>query len=373
MRNWDSNTQLDIAVLDFSKAFDTVPHDKLLGKLTHYGIHGHLHGWITNFLKCREQSVVVDGTHSSPVYVESGVPQGTVLGPILFLLHINDLPDHVTSSVRLFADDCLLYRPIRSQDDQHLLQEDINSLTQWCSDWGMSFNADKCEVMRVTRKSQPLRMFYTIKGQVLQEVTKAKYLGITITDDLQWSTHIANITKKANSNLAFLRRNLKDAPPKVKETAYLSLVRSLLEYSCTVWDPHLRKDTDAIEMVQRRAARMVRNDYQYDSSVTEMLSILGWDTLSDRRRDAKLTLLYKIINHLAEVPTEDILVPADPRTRANHSYKFKCIQAKTTVFRHSFFVSIIPDWNNLTAAIVESPTLVTYKSRLKSSRAASRS
>ncbi len=100
-------------------------------------------------------------------------------------------------------------------------------------------------------------MFYTIKGQVLQEFTKAKYFGITITDDLQWYTHIANITKKANSNLAFLCQNLKDAPPKVKETAYLSLVCSLLEYRCTMWDPHLRKDIDAIEMVQRRAACMV--------------------------------------------------------------------------------------------------------------------
>ena len=129
---WNKNTQLDVIVLDFSKAFDTVPHDRLLGKLDHYGINGHIHSWISNFLKHRSQCVLVEGAKSDSAHVVSGVPQGTVMGPLLFLLHINDLPVNVTSKVRLFADDCLLYRPIHNASDQLALQRDLDSLVE-CS------------------------------------------------------------------------------------------------------------------------------------------------------------------------------------------------------------------------------------------------
>ena len=124
-------SQIDIAVLDFSKAFDTVPHDGLHSKLKHYGIDKHIWQWISNFLKKRKQCVVVDGVSSGLVDVDSGVPQGTVLGPILFLLHINDLPSIVSSKVRLFADDCLIYRQIKSNNDQIELQRDLNLLESW--------------------------------------------------------------------------------------------------------------------------------------------------------------------------------------------------------------------------------------------------
>ena len=118
----DRNIQMDIAILDFSKAFDTVPHDSLLQKLEAYGIRGTLHKWLSSFLKDRQMNVVVEGEHSDSAYVESGVPQGTVLGPLMFLCHINDLPDCVKSQVRLFADDCPIYRQIKTQKDHQILQ-----------------------------------------------------------------------------------------------------------------------------------------------------------------------------------------------------------------------------------------------------------
>ena len=132
-------SQIDIAVLDFSKAFDTVPHDGLLSKLKHYGIDKNIWQWISNFLKNRKQCVVVDGISSSPVDVDSGVPQGTVLGPILFLLHINDLPSIVSSKVRLFADDCLIYKQIKNNNDQIELQRDLNLLSVLGSQVGNAF------------------------------------------------------------------------------------------------------------------------------------------------------------------------------------------------------------------------------------------
>ena len=177
-------SQIDIAVLDFSKAFDTVPHDGLLSKLKHYGIDEQIWLWIYNFLKSRKQSVVVDGKQSSLIDVVSGVPQGIVLCPLLFLLHINDLPSVVSSKVRLFADDCLIYRNIKNKEDQIALQKDLNLLENWGNTWGMSFNAAKCNIMRVSLTRDPKLFNYSLTGQVLEEVMDAKYLRVTHSNDL---------------------------------------------------------------------------------------------------------------------------------------------------------------------------------------------
>ena len=151
IQNFESKTQTDVVVLDFSKAFDVVPHQRLLHKLDHYGIRGTTLNWIQNFLTNRTQKVVVDGSSSESARVRSGVPQGTVLGPLLFLTYINYLPSTVSSQVRLFADDCLLYRPIKCRADQEQLQRDLSALLDWADRWGMCFNPSKCSVLRVSR------------------------------------------------------------------------------------------------------------------------------------------------------------------------------------------------------------------------------
>ena len=151
---WDpSGSHMGVlAGLDFSKAFDKVPHQRLAAKLSHYGVGGNTLQWIQCFLSGRTQQVVVDGEQSAPAPVTSGVPQGTVLGPLLFLAYINDLPQNVTSTSRLFADDCLVYRVINNTCDSEELQKDLDTLEKWERDWQMSFNPDKCEVIRVTNK-----------------------------------------------------------------------------------------------------------------------------------------------------------------------------------------------------------------------------
>ncbi len=360
----ENKTQVDIAVLDFLKAFDTVPHERLLGKLTHYGINGQIHNWIRMFLTTRDQCVVVNGVKSSELSVDSGVPQGTVLGPLLFLLHINDLPDNVTSQVQLFADDCLLYRPINSVADQNELQKDLDSLVKWGETWGMKFNAKKCNIMRMARSRTPLTRMYSLSGHILEEVNQAKYLGLTISNELTWSTHITITSHKANNTLAFLQRNLKSCPPKLKETAYISLVRSVMEYSATIWDPYLVKDINLLERVQRRAARFVKGDYSYRSSVTAMLQDLGWTNLADRRRDLRLALFYKVVNELVAVPTDGILISADNRTRSSHHLKFKHLASNTSQYQHSFFPRTIPQWNSLPVASVEAESLASFKTCL---------
>ena len=360
----DQKVQVDMVVLDFAKAFDTVPHRSLLGKLQHYGIDDDILNWVSAFLTCRTQSVVVDGQTSNSASVDSGVPQGTVLGPLLFLLHINDLPQSVQSTVRLFADDCLLYRPIKSVQDTITLQKDLLALEQWGDRWGIKFHADKCNIIRLSRTRNPITKMYSLVGQVLKEVDQAKYLGITISSELDWSPHISNISAKANNTLAFLRRNLKYCPRQLKENAYISLVRSQLEYSASIWDPYRVGDSNQLDRVQRRAAKFVFSDYSYHSSVTDMIHKLGWKDLATRRKELRLTLLYKMVHGLVAVPASDYLTPADKRTRALHPFKYRSVPCSTDSFKFSCIPRTIPDWNSLPRTTVEAPSIDSFKSRL---------
>ena len=209
-------------------------------------------------------------THMHIAYVESGVPQGTVLGPLMFLCHIKDLPDCVKSQVQLFADDCLIYRQIKTQKDHQILQNDLKELENWAAKWGMRFNAKRCYILSVRQKSSH---FYQLDGEILQQVDSNPYLGLTISEDLQWKTHITNITKKANSSLGFLRHNLKYCSEDCKRLAYIALVRSILEYGVVVWDSYQSRDIIAVGKVQRQAARFIKNDYKsrFEGCVASML------------------------------------------------------------------------------------------------------
>ena len=241
--------------------------------------------------------VVVDGESSNKVTVDSGVPQGTVLGPLLFLCHINDLPQSVKSQVRLFADDCLLYRKIETQLDHSILQKDLHELEIWASKWGMRFNAKKCYIMSINNKSSH---FYELDKYILKQVNENPYLGLTISDNLKWSSHITKMTKKANSTMAFLRRNLRNFPENCRKTAYLSLVRSILDYGSIIWDPYLSSDIDLIERVQLQASRLITGDYKTreEGCVTKMLDRLELRPLQERRSSSRLIFLYKVVEGL---------------------------------------------------------------------------
>ena len=275
----NDNSQIECVFLDFSKAFDRVPHNRLYNKLSYYGIRGPLLLWIKHYLSNRQQKVIIDGTSSYPSNVTSGVPQGTVLAPLLFLCFVNDIPLNVTSKIRLYADDILLYRRITSHEDCTLLQNDINNLIKWSINWQLLFNFDKCEFLRITNKLSPTVTTYNMESKIIKQVSSVKYLGITINEKLQWAQHISNITKKASNTLGVLHRNLKHCPPHIKSSCYKSLVVPVIEYGCIVWDPHTHKDIDKIEKVQRRAARFAKNDYSWHTSVTGLINDLEWQSL----------------------------------------------------------------------------------------------
>ena len=200
------------------KAFDVVPHHRLLYKLNWYGIRGNISQWINSFLTNRTQRVVLENTESSTIRVSSGVPQGTVLGPTLFLIFINDLPDCIShSTLRMFADDCLLYKTIRSPQDAIDLQQDLFAMQTWEDTWLMRFNISKCFVMRITQSWKYRILYdYQLHDSILNSVNHCKYLGVTLQSNLRWSKHIEGITAKANSTLGMIRRNIKKHPNKSK-------------------------------------------------------------------------------------------------------------------------------------------------------------
>ncbi len=298
--------------------------------------------------------------------MKSGVPQGSVLGPCLFLAYINDLPDRVSSNTRLFADDTAIDRPIRSDADRSILQEDLGALGEWETQWDMEFHPDKCSVLTVQRSRKPKsEVVYTLHGQQLEHVSSTKYLGVTIQSDGRWDQHISNISNKANRTQGFLRRNLKIGSRRIKEIAYKTLIRPVLEYSACVWDLHIRQDIGTLEKIQRRAARFVLNRHRNTSSVGQMLLDLEWPPLEQRRRTARLTMMFKIINDLVCVRCSE-LAPSLTRSRRCHNKQFKRIPCKNDYRNMAFFPRTVRDWNELPADAVLSPSLDTFSSRVSS-------
>ena len=365
--NMQNRAQTDVLVMDFSKAFDRVGHERLLTKLRRYGLTGNTARWIENFLAGRTQRVVLEDAISYTAQVRSGVPQGSVLGPSLFLLYINDMPENITSTVRLFADDTICYLAIASPTDANTLQGDLDKLATWETDWQMNFHPDKCQVLRITRnRSNIIEATYTLHGHTLEVVDCAKYLGVSITKDLNWSTHINNTTRKANSTLAFLRRNIRISSPSIKSAAYKALVRPVCEYASTVWDPYTDKLTHQLEKVQRRSARWVVNRYHNTSSVSCMLQKLNWTSLSKRRQHARLTMLYKLSHGLVRVNTTTRLVPLPHHssTRRAHSHCYAIPHSTTQYHKFSFYPRTITTWNKLPAEVVNAPSLDSFRARL---------
>ena len=307
----------------------------MAAELYHYGVRGNTLDWIQSFLSNRTKEVVLEGTRSFTAAVTSGVTQDTVLGPVLFLCYINDLPDQVSSTARLFADDCLLYRNINATADADKLQDDIDRLQKLEADWLMDFNPDKCEIIRITnRRKKKVVSCYSIHGKALKEVTGAKYLGVTIDRKLTWNDHIANITKKANNTRTFLQHNINSCPQAIKSRCYQTFVMPIVEYASTVWDPSTKKYTKAFENVQRQAARFVMNDYQRCSSVGNMLESLERKSLQGRRADATLMMLYHINHELVDVTTKSLA--AAPARNRGSAYRFYQTFTRVDAYKCSF-------------------------------------
>ena len=246
----DTRHSLDTIYLDFRKAFDTVPHLRLLNKLQAYGIRGKIYNWIKDFLTDRKQRVVLNGISSDWTTVTSGIPQGSVLGPVLFLIFINDLPEVVENYIKLFADDTKLYARVGTDYQRNSLQKDIDSVMNWSDRWQLRFNTSKCKHLHLGPETNSQ---YQMEGRTLERTPEEKDLGVTVDETLKFQSHISTSVKKANRKLGFIYRTFTCLDKDMFLNLYKSLVRPHLEYGSTVWSVLYKKDAISIENVQRRA------------------------------------------------------------------------------------------------------------------------
>ena len=247
--------------------------------------------------------------------------------------------------------------------DSVALQRDLSSLESWSEAWRLRFNIQKCNIISTGKKSRPF--FYQLDWCILKHVSNHPSLLIELSDSLTFSVHIANIVSSACQKLGFLRRNLKRCPRDVKALAYYALVRSRLEYCCSIWDPHQVADINRLEGVQRNAVRFVCSEYRRGPviSVTALLQQLQWPSLADRRLIATLTLFYNAHTGKINIQLCNLVDRSDSRTRgARHNYKY--ISTKNTALGQSFFPKTLKDWNKLNNETKESSTTVQFKNSL---------
>lgn len=346
----DQGSQVDCIFLDFSKAFDKVCHTLLLFKLNELNLNPALFSWIEAFLTNRSQYVNANGNNSSFSSVTSGVPQGSVLGPLLFLIYINDLPKSVSSSISMYADDCVIYRSITNNSDISILQSDLNVISSWCDLWLMELNINKCKHMRVSRKSNGCPV-YSINNTNLETVQFYKYLGLQITSNLTWRTHINYIINNANRMLGYLKRNFFLAPLSLKLLLYKTLVRSKLEYASSIWDPGLNIHISLLEAVQNRSARFILSNYHRTSSVTLMKATLSLPNLSLRRQISRLCLFHKVYHSNPILKSRLIDRPNYISQRHDHQHKVGIPQCHTNTFHMSFLPRTSVEWNRLPSSI----------------------
>jgi hypothetical protein len=291
----------------------------------------------------------VNGTHSSWVDVTSGVPQGSVLGPALFLLYINDIHEHIQSKIKLFADDSILYREIEGQSDLEILQKDLDTLAAWSNTWLMRFNVKKCAIMSITHKRSPQIYEYTLLGENLNRVEKHDYLGVTISHNLKWNDHCNKVIKKASRTLGLLRRTLSPCTRQVKAQAYQSLIRPQMDYASEVWNPDTVTEIKRLEQVQRNSARFVYADYRRRTHVSGLVQDLNWDPLHTRRLIQQATMFYKIHFGLVNITPPPCIERASQISyRKNHPFKYtNTISSRLNVYKYAFYPRVITIWNRL--------------------------
>ena len=321
MEDWtnmiENGESFDIIYTDFSKAFDSVAHERLLLKLENVGIKGDLLNWIRSFLTGRTQCVNVNGVTSSWKDVISGIPQGSVLGPLLFVIFINDMPEKVKFNIcKLFADDCKLYGPV-NDNDGNIMEIDFNNLENWPRQWQLPFNVKKCKVMHVGSKN-PSRA-YKLNDEIIDASDHEKDLGVIIDDSLKFRTHAAAAIKKANQTLGIIKKSYTSRDAVTISTLYKAMVRPHLEYGNAIWGPFSQGDKKSVESVQRRATKLIHgfNDKSYEDRIKQLkLPSLGY-----RRKRGDMIWMFKIMNGLVRVDASKLFVQARLSHTRGHPQK----------------------------------------------------
>ena len=367
----DEGDCIDIAYLDFRKAFDLVSHKHLLFKMSKYGITNQVLKWVEAFLYQRTQKVVVRGTASDAFNVTSGVPQGSVLGPVLFLIFINDLPLEILSPLSLFADDSKIFTRIISEKNRskshngngnEILQRDLNVIREWASKWKMEFNVDKCKVMHIGRTNP--KHSYNMGGTELTVTTEEKDLGVLVDDELEFDKHIRAIVNKANRVLGMIKRGFTCLDKEIFLNLYPVLVRPLLEYCVQVWSPYKQMHIDLIEGVQIRATKLVpgNKNMDYDQRLAYLNNL---PKLEERRVRGDMIETYKILTGKEDTKWNRFFQMAPERGDPELARGLKLFPKRPRLDKRKYVFSyrVIQKWNDLTKEEVQAKKTSGFKAK----------
>ena len=356
----DRGQSCDAVYLDFEKAFDKVPFERLLRKIEAHGITGKLLKWIGEWLRGRKQRVCIGGSRSGWREVTSGVPQGSVLGPVLFLIYINDLDTGILSWILKFADDTKLLAQVDSPRERDRLQADLDRLGEWSSKWQMRFNAEKCKIIHMGRGNSKYK--YYLDNVELDETGEERDLGILITKDLKASSQCNAAYKKASRILGMMSRTIKYKNKETLLCLYKSLVRPLLEYCTPAWSPHYVKDKDILERVQHRFTRMIPGLARIDYKAR--LGVLKIWSLEERRNRADMIETFKIMKGLSAIPAHEIFELSTVKSTRGHTLKLAKHRCSTDLRKYFFSERVVDGWNGLDQGCVDAQTVNQFKQHL---------
>jgi len=328
--NLDKNHPVDVIYLDFSKAFDRVSHQLLSQKLGRFKMGGKLTIWIRNWLSDRKQRVVINGEESDFINVTSSVPQGSVLGPVLFSMFINDLPDNIECKTLMFADDTKCLRVTSALSDCLKFQDEINELYDWSQEWKMDFNAEKCKVLHFGHNNRQFP--YRMNGKLLEKSEQEKDLGITVNRDGKFKTHVDKMTNKANRSVGMIKRSFVTRNPETLKKLFTTYINPILNYGSEVWNPSYKGQVEKIEKVQRRFFRGANVKVESQQLTRLRKDLVTMHRMQSGKVDLKFGEFFRVL---------------DTNTRGAQNNNIKAQKVKKDLRKHSFAIRQINNWNKI--------------------------
>ena len=368
-RDWhrilDEGGSVLCVFLDLAKAFDSIPHRRIMAALWDAGVRDPLFSWFHSYLSGRKQFVVLGDASSDMVQVSSGVPQGSILGPLLFLLAFNPIfsvPRSSRSSLVGYADDLTYHKAIFEDEDLEEARRDLDELSGWIAREGFRLQTAKTKCMVISRKRSPPAPVIMMGGVQLEQVSRFKLLGVTVSEDLSWAPHVATTCVRAKRLLGCVYRTFGLACKNALSRIYRGVVRPILDYASSVWDPYHAVHRVRLERVQSFAAKIVCKCWQ--GSATELREGLGWPTLQSRREYQKLCVCRRILCGESLIPASCFIPHPRPCRNHRNSRPLYTPRVRTEQHRSSYFISVVPAWNSIPESVAACQSQLGFKRSL---------